>query len=126
MSGPEASPRPDSSRSVMVWAFSVLSACLSAGYGVLFTLVGDYREVYGISELAIGWIIGVGFIVAFVAQVVIAPLGDRGHARTLVLAGVAVNAVGSAVACELADDVWLLQSVRVSHRRTADRLAQLR
>ncbi|MEM9891199.1 MAG: MFS transporter [Actinomycetota bacterium] len=86
--------RPAASHSVMVWAFSVLSACLSAGYGVLFTLVGDYRETYGISELAIGWIIGVGFIVAFVAQVLIAPLGDRGHARTLVLAGVAVNAVG--------------------------------
>lgn len=86
--------RPNASSAVMLWAFSVLSACLSAGYGVLFTVVGDYRDSYGISELAIGWIIGIGFIAAFGAQVFIAPLGDRGHARILVLSGVAVNAVG--------------------------------
>ncbi|MEM8924766.1 MAG: MFS transporter [Actinomycetota bacterium] len=78
----------------MVWSFSLLSMCLSAGYGALFTVVGDFRDAYGISELAIGWIIGVGFIAGFAAQVLIAPLGDRGHARRLVLAGVAVNAVG--------------------------------
>jgi MFS family permease len=77
-----------------IWVFSTLSALLTAGYGVLFTIVGDYRDTYGISETTVGWIIGVGFIVGFVSQVTIGPLGDRGHARTLVFGGAVVNAVG--------------------------------
>lgn len=94
MSGPSADAGRAPTSRVLVWSFSILSACLSAGYGVLFTVVGDYRESYGISEFAIGWIIGIGFIAGFLAQILIAPIGDRGHARTLVLAGVAINAIG--------------------------------
>ena len=75
-------------------AFGGLMASLAAGYGVLFTIVDDYREEYGIGETAIGVVIGIGFIAAFLSQLVIAPLADRGHARTVVLVGVAVNVVG--------------------------------
>ena len=64
------------------------------GYGVLFTVVGDFRDEYGISETAIGFVIGVGFLAAFVAQVFIAPLGDRGHARRLVVVGALANMIG--------------------------------
>lgn len=92
-SRPSNTGSPPRSR-VLIWSYSILSACLAAGYGVLFTVVGDYRDSYGISELVIGWIIGVGFIAGFLAQILIAPIGDRGHARTLVLTGVAVNAIG--------------------------------
>ncbi|MGI9648545.1 MAG: MFS transporter [Acidimicrobiia bacterium] len=77
-----------------IWVFSTLSALLTAGYGVLFTIVGDYRDNYGISETTVGWIIGIGFIVGFVSQITIGPLGDRGHARTLVFGGAVVNAAG--------------------------------
>ena len=56
-------------------ALFMLSATLTAGYGVLFTLVGDYRDEYGISETMVGLIIGLGFIVSFVAQTVLGPLG---------------------------------------------------
>lgn len=69
-------------------------ASLAAGYGVLFTIVDDYRDDYGISESAIGIVIGIGFIAGFLSQVVIAPLADRGHARKVVLFGVGVNVVG--------------------------------
>lgn len=88
-------PRTDapSSTTLMV-AFGGLAAALAAGYGVLFTIVDDYRDDYGISETAIGIVIGVGFVAGFVAQILIAPLADRGHARQVVYAGVAVNAVG--------------------------------
>lgn len=79
---------------LLVPAYGLLAACLSAGYGVLFTVVGDYRDAYGISESTIGWIIGIGFIAGFAAQVFIAPIGDRGYARKVVLAGVGVNIVG--------------------------------
>ena len=76
------------------WIFGGLSALLSSGYGVLFTVVADYRNAYGISETSIGWLIGLGFIVAFFAQTLIAPIGDRGHARNLIRAGLRLNIVG--------------------------------
>ena len=75
-------------------AFGTLSAALAAGYGVLFTVVGDFRDEYGISETLIGVIIGAGFLSAFVAQILIAPLADRGHARRLIIVGVLANVAG--------------------------------
>lgn len=69
-------------------------AALAAGYGVLFTLVAEYRDEHGISESAIGMIIGIGFIAGFLSQITIAPYADRGHARKVVLFGVAINVVG--------------------------------
>ena len=54
--------------------FSVLSATLAAGYGVLFTVVGDFRDEYGISESSIGLVIGGGFLAGFVSQILFAPL----------------------------------------------------
>ena len=74
--------------------FGSLSAALAAGYGVLFTVVGDFRDEYGISETAIGLVIGTGFLSGFVAQVFIAPIADRGRARQIVVIGVAANVAG--------------------------------
>jgi len=61
---------------------------------VLFTLLDEFRDEYGISESALGVVLGVGFFAGFIAQVAIAPLADRGHARHLVLTGLALNVVG--------------------------------
>lgn len=80
-------------RSVLV-TFGPLTASLAAGYGVLFTMLDDYRDEYGVNEGALGAIIGIGFVSGFVAQVLIGPLADRGHARRLVLAGVFLNVAG--------------------------------
>lgn len=77
-----------------MWVFGALSASLAAGYGVLFTVVGDFRDEYGVSETQVGVIIGLGFLSAFVAQIFIAPVADRGRARQIVVAGVLVNVVG--------------------------------
>lgn len=76
------------------WVFGILAATMSAGYGVLFTVVGDFRDQYGISESAIGVVIGSGFLAAFVAQIFIAPIADRGRARELIVLGVLANVVG--------------------------------
>lgn len=79
--------------SQLIVLFSVLSAVFAAGYGVLFTMGGDYR-VYGIGSTEFGLIISVGFIVSFFAQVIFGPLGDRGYARAMVLGGSFINAIG--------------------------------
>ena len=69
-------------------------ATLASGYGVLFTIVDDYKTEYGLSESAVGLVIGVGFLAGFVSQVAIAPLADRGHAPKVVVAGVLVSVAG--------------------------------
>lgn len=69
-------------------------ATLAAGYGVLFTIVDDYRDKYGISEAQIGLVIGVGFLAGFLSQLLVAPLADRGHARRIVMIGVLINVFG--------------------------------
>ncbi len=94
MVNPAPAQRPAPSPRMLFIAFGGLMASLAAGYGVLFTIVDDYRDEFGISETAIGVIIGIGFVAAFLSQVLIAPLADRGHARTVVLFGVAINVVG--------------------------------
>jgi len=71
-----------------------VGASLAAGYGVLFAMLDDFRDEYGISESELGAVIGVGFFAGFVAQVTLAPLADKGHARRLVLIGMMLNVVG--------------------------------
>lgn len=88
------SPKQDSSALSTILVFAALSASLSSGYGVLFTVVGDFRSEYDISEAMVGFIIGLGFFAGFLAQVFIAPIGDRGKARQVVAAGVLLNVAG--------------------------------
>lgn len=65
------------------------------GYGTMFTVVDDFRDTYGIPESRLGLILGVGFIAGFLAQVFLAPLADKGHAKKMILVGVAVQLVGN-------------------------------
>lgn len=82
-----------SARKVLV-AFGGLAAISAAGYGVLFTVLDDYREEYGVTEGALGAIIGIGFVSAFLAQVLLGPLADRGYARRIVVIGTLANILG--------------------------------
>ena len=90
---------------VMLW---LVGGFLAAGYGVLFTLLDDMRDEYGIGESALGAVIGIGFVAGFVAQVTIAPLADRGHARALVIVGMILNVVGLLVMAAATSVVPLL------------------
>ena len=78
----------------LVDTFGLLTGLFAAGYGVMFTLLDDFRDRYGISESALGMVVAVGFFAAFAAQVFFAPLADRGHARRLVNIGMAFNLAG--------------------------------
>ena len=81
-------------RPSVVLTFGTLTACLAAGYGVLFTMLDNYRDTYGIGEGALGSIIGVGFFAGFVAQMLLAPIADRGRARQVLLSGMFLNVLG--------------------------------
>lgn len=66
----------------------------AAGYGVMFTVLDDMRDTYGIGEGALGAIVAVGFFASFAAQVLLAPLADRGHARRLLTVGLVLEVIG--------------------------------
>lgn len=80
-----------------VLLFGLTTAVMSSGYGVMFTVLDDFRDEYGIQAEWLGLIVGVGFLTSFVAQIFLAPIADRGHARNLVIGGVLMNVVGMVV-----------------------------
>ena len=74
--------------------FGVLTGLFAAGYGVMFTVLDDFRDQYGIGEAWLGAIVALGFFSSFFAQVLLAPLADRGHARRMVYIGMALDVAG--------------------------------
>lgn len=72
----------------------MLGGLLACGYGVIFTVLDEYHTLYGISESGLGAVVGMGFLTSFLAQVLVAPLADRGHARLLVYLGIGINSIG--------------------------------
>ncbi|MEY3558166.1 MAG: hypothetical protein RL374_872 [Actinomycetota bacterium] len=65
------------------------------GYGVMFTVLDDFRDEYGITEAQLGIIVGIGFITGFLSQILFAPQADKGHAKKLVMTGIAIEIVGT-------------------------------
>ena len=76
------------------YTFGLLTGLLSTGYGVMFTVLDDYRDLYGIKPGNLGIILGIGFFSSFVAQAFLAPIADRGHARSMVIIGLVAGIVG--------------------------------
>ena len=80
-------------RSVLV--LQLASGLGAMSYGTIFTIVDDLRDGYGISEARLGLIMGVGFFAGFVANVFLAPLADRGHAKRMIVIGIVVQLLGN-------------------------------
>jgi MFS family permease len=79
---------------IRVLTFGLMTAVLASGYGVMFTVLDDFRDDYGIRAEWLGVIVGVGFLSSFVAQIFLAPIADRGYARALVIGGIVLNLIG--------------------------------
>jgi len=86
---------------------ALLGAFSAMGYGVMFTVLDDYRDEFGIPAAQLGFIVGLGFVAAFVAQVVLAPIADRGHARRLMVVGVIIDVIGLLV-LGFGTTIWVL------------------
>jgi MFS family permease len=91
----------------IVFTFGLLTGLFAAGYGVLFTVLDDLHDSYGISKTALGLVVATGFFSSFLSQLVIAPMADRGHARRLVFVGMLFNVAGL-VAMAVSKDVAAL------------------
>jgi len=65
------------------------------GYGVMFTVLDDFRDKYGITESKLGLIVSIGFITGFFSQILFAPQADKGHAKKLVMTGITIEIIGT-------------------------------
>ena len=71
------------------------SALSAMGYGAMFAVLDDFRDKFGITESRLGILVGVGFFTGFIAQILFAPLADKGKAKRLIMIGLALEVVGN-------------------------------
>ena len=79
-------------RSLLIYTTNFL---LTAALGVVFVFLEDVQTKFGLSDLEIGLIAGTGFGASFIAQLVLAPLADRGHSAPLAVIAIVSGIVGS-------------------------------
>lgn len=89
----------------------LVTMCLTLGYGSVFTLLGEFREVFGFSETELGLITSFGFIGGFISQVGLSRYADRGRVALMVRAGLISAATAMAVMM-LADQAWQFVAAR--------------
>ncbi len=96
-------------RSPGLLPYQIVFGVTSAAIGGIIAVLGELRDELGVSNTSIGVIVTAGFLASFVAQIVLAPLADRGHGRAMAVAGIALSAVALFVMV-FADSVlvWVL------------------
>lgn len=98
--GGPAPARPPSSFA----ALYALSLSLSMGYGMVFSLIAEFRDRFGFTEAQTGLIVGAGFLSGFLAQVFLSRLADRGYGNHLLRLG-AISACAAMVWMSTADSL---------------------
>ena len=78
----------------LILTLQFATAVLSTSYGVMFTMLDDYRNEYGIDESGLGFVVAVGFFASFFSQVLLAPLADRGRSKQLLVLGFTLTVLG--------------------------------
>ncbi|MBA8848430.1 MFS transporter [Microcella alkalica] len=82
-------------------------ALLSSASFVIFPLIPELQGSLGVSTAEIGYLAAAGFAAALVAELLVAPAADRGHARLMAVVGVLLVA-GSLGLSAAATDGWQL------------------
>ena len=79
--------------------------------GSVITLLGALRDEFGLSETQLGLIVGAGFFTAFVTQITLGRVADRGHAPLMVRIGL-IAAAASMVGFAASSGFWTLVGSR--------------
>ena len=72
----------------------VADAILYASSGVVFPLLPEIQERHHLPTWSLGVISGASFAAGIAAVIVIAPFADRGHAKRLIIGGMALGVAG--------------------------------
>jgi MFS family permease len=76
--------------------YQLVMGISTAAIGGIAALLGALRDEYAFSDTDVGVIVAAGFLAAFVSQSALSPLADRGHARRMVVSGIAIAAAAMA------------------------------
>ncbi len=88
------------SRLVHVGLFAI-----AASIGMVFALLAEIQDTYGLSSSSLGFIAAISFFAGVASQMTLAPLADRGHAKRLMMAAVITAAIG-VLGFALATTAW--------------------
>ncbi len=102
---PPTSPGEAPARGPVLWPYFVTTFLVCSAGGLVFPLLADLQDAHGLPTWGLGAISALYFAGAVGGQLVLAPLADRGHARTLLLAGVGL-AVAAMVGFAVAGVLW--------------------
>lgn len=84
---------------------------LAAGIGLVFVFLADLQDRYGLATWELGVVASMGFLAALVAQLVLAPLADRGHVGPLAAIAVVAGTIGT-IGFVFASQTWTLALTR--------------
>ncbi len=79
--------RPNSARRLVPSVMSAMVVLSSASF-VIFPLIPALQGSLGVSTAEIGYLAAAGFAAALIAELLVAPAADRGHARLMAVIGV--------------------------------------
>lgn len=68
---------------------------LAAANSVVFPLLAELQDRHHLPTSGLGLVSGAAFVTSLVAQLLLAPTADRGHARVLLVAGLLMTAAGN-------------------------------
>lgn len=71
------------------------TASIGIANSVVFAVLSDLQDEIGFGDVGLGMVAGTGFVVALIGQLLLAPFADRGHAKRLLLTGLALAVIGS-------------------------------
>jgi predicted MFS family arabinose efflux permease len=89
-----------------------VTASVTIGFGAIFALLPEFQDKLGFADFWLGAVTASSFVAGFVAQAGLARYADRGYGRHLLVAGIAVAALG-AVGVAVAQSVEVLLIARV-------------
>jgi len=101
-------PRPSAR---LVPSVVVSMVLLSSGSFVIFPLIPALQSTLGVSTAEIGYLAAAGFGAALIAELLVAPAADRGHARLMAVGGVLLVAASLALSAA-AGAGWQLIAAR--------------
>jgi DHA1 family multidrug resistance protein-like MFS transporter len=97
-------PREDRPPSAL-WLLFLVTALMSIGYGIVFTLLADIRDKFHFSDGAVGLIAFAGFASGFASQMFLSRFADRGRTALMVRTGMGI-AAASMLWMVFATDLW--------------------
>ncbi len=68
---------------------------LTSGAGIVFVVLADLKEDFGLLDWQIGMIASIGFGTALLASLFLSPFADRGHVYQVAVAGVVIGITGN-------------------------------